>query len=138
MDALAVLSICNWVMAELVRVFHNLSVVEAQKIVDALAEIRIPIIWSDDSTTKRVLQPALKLHEQLLLLIATSAPEVSVEKLMSWTEYGDKKYFMRTLRALHSKRFLEFNKATNVVQILPPGTKFVQDLMRKKQLSTVP
>src|SRR6266849_3515511 len=76
MDSVAVLSMCNWVMAELVRVFHGLSVTEAQKVVDTLAEVRIPVIWSDGNV-KRVLQPKLKLHEQLLLLIAVSVPDVS-------------------------------------------------------------
>src|SRR5260370_40273645 len=47
MDAGAVVSLCNWVMGELVRVFHGLTVTDAQKVVDALVEVRIPVIWSD-------------------------------------------------------------------------------------------
>src|SRR5258707_12835883 len=38
MDAVFVLSSCNWVMAELVRVFHDVSVAEAQTFVDKLVE----------------------------------------------------------------------------------------------------
>ena len=37
MDAVFVLSSCTWVMAELVRVFHNVSILDAQDIVDKLA-----------------------------------------------------------------------------------------------------
>src|SRR6266851_1018203 len=36
MDATFVISSCNWVMAELVRVYHDLSTNEAQEIVDTL------------------------------------------------------------------------------------------------------
>ena len=133
MDAVAVLSMCNWIMAELVRVFHGLTVGEAQKVVDALAEVRIPLIWSDGKI-KRVLQPAIKLGEQVLLLVATSVPDVSVSDLLAWIEYDDKKYFMRTIRTLHSKRLLEFTESIDRVRVLPPGAKLVQDLVRKKSL----
>src|SRR5467141_3503297 len=85
MDSVAVLSMCNWVMAQLVRVFHGLTVAEAQKVVDVLAEVRIPVIWSDGNI-KRVLPPELKLHEQLLLLTAESVPDVSSKELVAWIE----------------------------------------------------
>lgn len=137
MDSVAVLSSSNWIMAELVRVFHGLTVSEAQKVVDALAEVRIPIIWSDGGGVKRVLRPELKLQEQLLLLIATSIPDVSSKELIDWTEYKDTKYVMRTIRGLHAKRFVEFTEKTDRVKILPPGTKFVQELIHKKHLSDI-
>jgi hypothetical protein len=137
MDSVAVLSLCNWIMAELVRVFHGLAVAEAQKVVDALAEVRIPIIWSDGGGVKRVLRPELKLQEQLLLLIATSVPEVASKELVVWLEYKDTKYVMRTIRRLHAQRFVEFTEKTDKVRILPPGTKFLQELIRKKNLSGI-
>jgi hypothetical protein len=136
MDSVAVLSMCNWVMAELVRVFHGLTVAEAQKVVDAVAEVRIPIIWSDGNV-KRVLRPELKLHEQILILTAASVPDVSSKELIEWIEHGNTKYVMKTIRALHSKRMLEFTEATDRVKILPPGTKFVMELVRKKNLSNI-
>jgi hypothetical protein len=136
MDAVAVLSMCNWIMAELVRVFHGLSIPEAQKVVDTLAEVRMPVIWTGGSV-KRVLRPKLKLNEQLLLLTATSAPDVAATELKEWTEYEDQKYFMRTLRDLHRKRLVEFTESTGRVQILPPGTEFVMNLIRKKNLHDI-
>ena len=45
MDATFVVSASNWILAELVRVFHNLSIEEAQQLVDAIAERRVPLIW---------------------------------------------------------------------------------------------
>lgn len=134
MDSVAVLSMCNWMMAELVRVFHGLTIAEAQKVVDALAEVRIPLVWSDGNV-KRVLRPKLKLHEQMLLLIGASVPDVISKDLIEWIEYKDSKYFMRTLRGLHAKRLVEFTEATDRVKILPPGAKLVQDLVRKNNLT---
>ena len=133
MDAVAVLSMCNWIMGELVRVFHRLAITEAQKVVDVLAEVKMPVIWTD-GTVKRILQPSLRLTEQLLLLIATSAPDVTATQLKEWTEYKDQKYFMRTLRLLHKNRLIEFTENTERARVLPPGTKFVMNLIRKKEL----
>lgn len=136
MDSVAVLSLCNWIMAELVRVFHGLTVAEAQMVVDMLAETRIPVIWSDGNV-KRVLRTELNLKEQLLLLTATSVPDVTSKDLHAWTEYEDAGYLVRTIRGLHSRRFVEFTETTDRVRILPPGVAFVQELIRKRNLSKI-
>jgi hypothetical protein len=136
MDSIIVLSICNWVMGELVRVYHGLTVAEAQQVVDALAEVRVPAVWSDGSI-KRVLQPALALPDQILLLIATSLPNVTPDELIKWTEAPNKKYFMKVLRGFHKKRFIEFNETSDKVQILPPGAHYVQELVSRKHLFKV-
>jgi len=127
---------CNWVMCELVRVYHNLATTDAQKVVDSLAEMRIPVIWSDGNV-KRVLQPTLKLPQQLLLLIATSVPDVSAQELLAWTEHENKQHFMKTVRALHKKRWIEFAESTERAKILPPGTKEVERIVRAKGLSGI-
>jgi hypothetical protein len=44
---------------------------------------------------------------------------------------------MKTLRGLHAKRFVEFTESADKVKILPPGAKFVQDLIRKKNLTGI-
>jgi len=135
MDSVVVLSICNWVMGELVRVYHNLSTTEAQAVVDALAEVRIPIVWTNGAV-KRILNPKLKLQEQILILAACTVPAATAEELVAWIEYEDKKYFMRTLRNLHKRRLIEFDDKVGTVQVLPPGGIAVQDLVRTKNLNT--
>jgi len=137
MDAVAVLSMSNWIMGELVRVFHNLSTAQAQQLVDAIVEVRLPAVWTGDDGVKRVLETSLKLNEEILLLAAVTMPSVSSKELIEWIEYGDDKYLMRTLRNLHKKRQLEYNEKTDQVRILPPGTKVVQELIRKKNLTGI-
>jgi hypothetical protein len=136
MDSVAVLSMSNWVMAELVRVFHGVSVADAQGTVDALAEMRIPIIWSDGNV-KRVLRPELTLQDQLLLLIGASVPDVSSDDLIVWVENPDTKYVMKTIRALHKKRFVEFTEATDRLKVLPPGALYIAKLIQKKNLTNI-
>lgn len=86
MDAVFVLSSCNWVMAELVRVFHNVPIQEAQQIVDKLAERRMPLLWIGDNM-RRVLDPKMGLREQILVLLCTSPEKIATNDLKSWTGY---------------------------------------------------
>jgi hypothetical protein len=137
MDAVAVLSMSNWIMGELVRVYHNLTTAQAQQLVDALVEVRLPAVWTGDDGVKRVLETSLKLHEEILLLAAVSMPDVTSEQLIEWVEYGNNKYVMRTIRALHDKRLIEFTEKTHKVRILPPGTKAIEQLIRKKNLTGI-
>lgn len=136
MDAVVVLSMSNWIMGELVRVYHNLTTAKAQELVDALAEVRLPAVWTGDDGVKRVLETSLKLNEEILLLAAVSMPDVTSQQLIEWIE-GDEKYIMRTIRNLHKDRKIEFSEKTHKVRILPPGTKAVQDLVRKKNLTGI-
>ena len=133
MDAVVVVSICNWVMGELIRVFHNLTIAEAQKIVDALVEVRVPVVWSDGNV-KRVLRPELRLPDQILLLVSSCVPDVAVAELLEWTEFKNKKYFMRTLRKLHQTRLVEFTEPSDRVKLLPPGANAVRDLISRRKL----
>jgi hypothetical protein len=133
MDANAVLSLASWIMAELIRVFHGLKTDEAQRAVDAIAERRTPLIWSDGDV-RRILDTALPLKQQILLLTATSASEVQVKDLLRWTEYKDPGYFMRLLRKMHKDRLLELSQKESLVQILPPGSSEVEATLAKQQV----
>ena len=130
MDAALVISVCNWIMAELIRVFHKTSIHEAQTIVDALSELRIPLIWQADDV-KRVLDTTLNLRSQVLLLTATSPGRVHAEELLRWCDYKDRKYFFKLLRQLHSKRLIEY-RADETLEILPPGSQIVSQLIAAK------
>lgn len=121
MDATLVLSMSSWVMAELVRVFHTLPIKEAQSLVDTLADRRIPLVWEGGSM-RRVLDPKLAIWEQIILLLGSKSDMASVAELLEWTGCKNKNYFMKTLRELHAKRWVELSKDEVSVEILPPGT----------------
>jgi hypothetical protein len=129
MDSNAVLAMTSWIMAELVRVFHNLPVDEAQTLVDNLVERRTPLIWQSGNM-KRVLDPTMLVKDQIMVLVASAAGEVSVDDLMKWIGYSktNKTKFKGIIRALHSKRHVEFDDARQMVQILPPGAIYASTL----------
>jgi hypothetical protein len=137
MDSVVVLSMCSWIMGELVRVYHNLSIADAQAVVDALAEVRVPLIWTNGAV-KRILDPKLSLQEHILLLAGVTVPSATATQLLSWIEYEDEKYFMRTIRNLHKKRLVEYDKNSGTVQVLPTGAAVVQTIIREKKLAGLP
>lgn len=85
MDSSYVLSACSWIMAELIRVFHQSSMEEAQALVEKLSEPILLAVWEQNGQ-KRILDKTLNLHDQLLLLIGTDS--VTVEQLDDWTVYS--------------------------------------------------
>lgn len=131
MDALAVLSMSNWIMAELVRVFHSVPTAEAQQLVDELVERRVPLVWHGDNV-KRVLDVSLKLREQVLLLLASATGKVTSDDLLNWTDSKDKRYFKKLMRQLHRDREIELSAADGSVQLLPPGSAVVEALVAKR------
>ncbi len=133
MDASVVLSMCNWVMAELVRVFHNLPTTEAQSVVDSLAERRIPLIWQDGDL-KRVLDPKIALQDQILLLVGSAPGSVAADDVLDWTDYKNKKYYRKLLKKLHDDRMINLSKDGKEITILPPGAKAVSDFIVARKL----
>ncbi len=69
MDATVVYSMASWTLAELVRIFHNISTQEAQALVDSLVERKSPLIWElEDIKMRRV-----AFHRGVVVTVATPA-----------------------------------------------------------------
>jgi hypothetical protein len=132
MDAVFVLTSCNWIMAELVRVFHNVAISEAQDIVDKLAERRMPLLWIGDNM-RRVLDPTLGLREQILLFLSTSPSKISTVDLKNWTGYKNNTYFKKLLREMHKDRLIELAADGGTALILPPGDKLASELIANRE-----
>jgi hypothetical protein len=105
MDATAVVGMCGWVMAELVRVFHDLPIDEAHQVVDSLVERRNSIIWIDGKN-KLILDPRVTIRNQVLILLTHNTVRASVNELQKWCKYKDTGYFRRLLRELDKQRMV--------------------------------
>ena len=130
MDASAAVAMCKWTLAELIRVLHALTIAEAQAAADAVAERTIPLIW-ESGAIKRVLDPNVELRDQILLFVSTASSEVSLTDLTSWTESKNKGHFRKTIESLHKARLINLSIDGLRAQILPPGTAYVETLLKK-------
>ena len=127
-DATTTVRICDWIVCELIRVYHSLSLEEAQAVVDALAERNLPDIW-EVAGKKRVLRKGLTYKKQaLLLLYSEPAPGVLREDLFLWTEHSHAATFRRdVLSSLHKDRLVEYDRENEVVHISPLGVQEVEE-----------
>jgi hypothetical protein len=128
MDALFVVSCADWIMAELVRLFHNISVTEAQSIVEALISKKVSVVW-EVAGKKRVLNPKLKYPEKTLLLLYDSYPKtLRDETLCEWTEYTNPAvYRTALLKPMHKKKIIEYDANTGDVHLSPTGLRYVEE-----------
>lgn len=126
MDATAVVSMCNWIMGELVRVLHSTSTEDAQALVDSLSGRHVPLVWQIGEE-KKILDPSLSLKEQILVLLASHPGPVEIETLRVWTMYKNKSYFRALIKKLSDDRLVHVDQ--NQVEILPPGSNAAEDII---------
>lgn len=126
MDAEFVLAAAKWIMAELVRLFHDTDVKTATDVVDALVDRTLPIIWEVEGV-KRVLDRSLSLADQTVLLLYSEAGAISETDLAKYLEQDRLANYRRVLDRLHRARAVEWNRVTGMVTLSPPGRKLVED-----------
>lgn len=130
MDAELVLAMSKWIVAELVRLFHNIDVKTATDVVDALVDRALPVIWEVDGI-KRVLNTSLSLTDQTLLLLYSEPGAISDNDLAKYLEQDRLANYRRVLDRLHRARAIEWNKATGMVTLGPPGREDVEGRLLK-------
>ena len=130
MDAELVLAMSKWIVAELVRLFHNTDVKTATDVVDALVDRTLPVIWEVDGK-KRVLDTSLPLADQTLLLLYSESGAIADKDLADYLEQDRLANYRRVLDRLHKSRMVEWNKTTSMVTLGPPGRKDVEDRLLK-------
>ena len=117
----------DWIVCELIRIHHGLSLEEAQDIVDGLSVRQLPTIW-EVGGKKRILKDGLKTRDQVLLLLYSSPDSaVLVEDLCDWVEYSNPALFKsKLIRSLHKERLVEHDKDTDSVMLSPKGADHVE------------
>jgi hypothetical protein len=127
MDAVCVLQMAKWIMAELVRVLHDVDTDEATAIVDSLADRETPLIWEVNGK-KRVLNTKLGMRAKTLLLLHASNGPVAEKDLVSWIEHSNPSVYRRdVLRPAHRSRLIEYDAIAGTAQISPLGIAQVED-----------
>jgi len=126
MDAVCVLQMSKWVVAELIRVFHNVSTQEATDVVEALSDRELPLIWQVDDVS-RVLDNSLSMMDKTLVLLYAEPSGVSEANLVNSVEHSNTSIYRRDiLRRAHKKRLIEYNVTTKKSIISPLGIRHVE------------
>lgn len=102
MDATYILYSTKWVLSEIIRLKSNLPISKTQKLVDAIIERQIGLIWQTKTTTKRILDAKMQASKQILVFLFNQSPLTEAE-LIKRVEYKNATNFTKLLRYLHKK-----------------------------------
>lgn len=126
MDAVCVLHMAKWVVAELVRIYYGVTLAVASAIVEALSEREVSLIW-DAGSVRRVLDNSLSMLEKTLVLLFGSARLLSEAELIASLEHSNPSVYRRdVLRRAHADRLIEYDENTKTVKISPLGIRRVE------------
>lgn len=127
-DAATYMRVADWCVCDLVRLYHSVSLEEAQDILNAISTRQLPEVWNV-AGKRRVLEPSLSYKDQVLLLLhGDEETGVASEDLFMWVEHPRERDFKASvLRLLHKARFIEFSEADQMVILSPTGAREVED-----------
>jgi hypothetical protein len=139
MDSLCVLQMSKWIVAELVRVLHQMPVDEAAELVETLVEREVPLVWKI-AGKRRVLDPSMAITDKTLLLLHGCSGAVAESALADWAEHGGVlAHFRRdVLKKQHKRKMLEYDPVAKAATISPWGVAYVEDeIIRPRVTATV-
>lgn len=129
MDSVFVVSACDWVLADLVRLFHGDTPAEAQKIIEDIVTKKVPLIWKVGDV-RRVLDAGMTAKDETLVLLYAEHPNpVKDTDLGKWIEYSNiGVYLVKVLQPLHHQRLVEYDrKGSGMVRLSPTGRRYIED-----------
>jgi hypothetical protein len=126
MDAACVIEMSKWILAELVRVFHEVTTEQAAAAVDALVERTLPTVWKVGDKV-RVLNPRMSMRDKTLLLLYHRRGPIREVDLCRWVEHSNPSVYRRDiLRRAHQAKLVEYDPDEKTVEISPLGVDEVE------------
>jgi hypothetical protein len=125
MDASVVVAMTKWVVAELIRLFHDVATETASAWVETLTDREVPLVWRVGAA-KRVLDTSLGLKDAALLLLYSEPQPVAAATLAQWLEREPRYVNRDVLRPAHRAKLIEFDEVAGLVHLSPLGARYVE------------
>lgn len=110
-DASLVIGTLDWVLAELVRLYHSVSASEAQQIIEALVRREVPMIQEFDGKP-RILKTLSYADHVLVLLYWWGDRPIQRKVFSTWLPTNMKKNSGRVFRSLHEQFLVNLTDAS--------------------------
>ena len=130
MDATYVISACDWVMAELIRLCITDEEKEIEKMINSIVDRRVPVLqeFGDDL---KILDPSLSVPNKILIILYKRYPNsVSTDELKKWIKTKSSTYINTALRRLDDNGFVYRKNKENT--ITTKGIAYVEDKFKEK------
>ena len=124
-DATLVISNLDWVLAEFVRLYHNMTANEAQETIDGLVTRKAPVIEDFDGFLK-VLNPKLQVSGYVLVLLYERGSRgATFAELEKWVRPSMRGNLRRTLSGMVDKAEIH-ESDTGIFKLTKLGRKDVE------------
>ncbi|WP_156967418.1 hypothetical protein [Geoglobus ahangari] len=131
-DATYVVSACDWIVAELIRLYHTGDEKEVWDLINSLVDKKVPVLEEFGEDIK-ILDTSLLVPDKILLILYRKYPQyVSKKDLKRWVPTKSPSHIPTTLKNL-DKRGLIYVKR-DLVKLTIKGIKHVEDNLLRKEL----
>ncbi|NOK61362.1 MAG: hypothetical protein GFH27_549305n131 [Chloroflexi bacterium AL-W] len=133
-DSLLIVQATDWILMELVRYFHTSSISEAQKIVDNINTIKLPVVAEVDGFI-RVQNTKLDARTKTLVILYYKKPKkVADSNIIKWLRYSNASRFRKEiLSQLDTEALIHYE--ANYCTLLPKGVVLVEQTVPFNLLS---
>ena len=129
-DATYVISACDWVMAELIRLYHTNEEKEIQKLINSIVDRRVSILEEFGEDLK-ILDPSLSVPDRILIILYKKHPNsVSTDELKKWVKTKTSTHINTALKRLDDNGFVYRQNKENT--ITRKGIAYVEDKFKEK------
>jgi len=129
-DATYVISACDWVMAELIRLYHTNEEKEIQKLINSIVDRRVSILEEFGEDLK-ILDPSLSVSVGILIILYKKHPNsVSTDELKKWVKTKTSTHINTALKRLDDNGFVYRQNKENT--ITRKGIAYVEDKFKEK------
>lgn len=125
-DATFVATTADWVIAELVRLYHGVPLNEAQAIVDGLVQRRVPLVQMFDNVPKVLRADLSNPKKALVILYVRGAEGASSPQLGEWLRIPAKEA-RRILRRYDKSALVHYDGTTDTGFITRAGIREVEE-----------
>jgi hypothetical protein len=126
-DASLVTASLDWILAEFVRLYHNVSADEATKIINGLVARKVPVIEDFDGFLK-VLNPKLKVSGYVLVLLyERGSAGATFRELETWVRPSMRSNLRRTLSKMVDDDAMLHEDGNGLFFLTKRGRQAVED-----------
>lgn len=124
-DATFVVATCDWIMAEILRLYYTSTLEEAQQLVDTLVTRKVPLV-QDFNGFLKVLDPTLSVPKQVLVLLyQRGAGGASRQELGQWVKTSSGNLSTALTRLEQDQRYI--HRVGDQYFITHSGEAFVEE-----------
>jgi hypothetical protein len=127
-DATYVVSVLDWVLAEIVRTFHNISPDAAQGVIDDLVTREVPVIEEIDG--QPVISKTLTVKDTILVYLYRAGRDtgLTIAELQRQMRHGDRSNLTKAVKNLDSSGLALLHPDTRKAHITSKGMAYVERL----------